>query len=77
MSDVAVEEPARKKPRDLAREGDAILRRAHIDTFTGEKKDKQYKRNKRAERKAYTRQWRKKQAKLGTSFGAASPVRSV
>jgi hypothetical protein len=70
--------PQPKQSRlDLAREADAILRRAHTDTLTGAVKDKHYRRNKRAESKYFLRHWRKKQARLGTSFGAASPVRSV
>jgi hypothetical protein len=63
---------------DLLREGDVILKCARCDAVSGEKKDdKNYRRNKRAERKASKRHWREKQAKLGTSFGAASPARSV
>jgi hypothetical protein len=59
----------------LAKQASAILKRARCDAVTGERKDHQYRRNKRAESKRLGRHWRAKQKKLGT-FGPASPVRS-
>ncbi len=66
----------RPSRRDLAQQADAILRRARFDTITGANKDRQYRRNKRAERKRLARHWRAKRKRLGT-FGPASPVRAV
>jgi hypothetical protein len=61
---------------ELAKEASAILKRARCDAMTGAKKDRDYRRNKRAESKRVGRQWRAKQKKLG-KFGAASPVRNI
>lgn len=64
------------RARDLAHQADAILIRANCDTTTGEKQDRQYRRNKRAESKRVARLLRARSKKLG-KFGAASPVRSI
>jgi hypothetical protein len=69
------ENPARRR-RQLAEQGDAILRRARCDAVTGAKQDRQYRRNKRAERKRFASHWRARGKKLG-KFGAASPVRNI
>jgi hypothetical protein len=61
---------------ELARQADALLRDARIDAFTGMKRDKQFRRNKRAKNKVFAPHWRAKEARLG-KFGRASPVRSV
>jgi hypothetical protein len=61
---------------DLAKQADVILKRARCDTVTGAKKDRNYRRNKRAERKRFARRWREKRKKLG-KFGPASPVRVI
>jgi hypothetical protein len=61
---------------DLAKQADAILNRAHCDTVTGAEKDRQYHRNKRAERKRLGRQWRGREKKLG-KLGPASDVRTI
>ncbi len=61
---------------DLAKEGDAILKRARCDTVTGAQKDRNYRRNRRAERKRFARRWREKRKKLG-KFGPASSVRVI
>ena len=61
---------------DLAKQADAILRRAHCDTVTSAKMDRQYCRDKSAERKRFARHRRAKQKQLGT-FGPASPVRTL
>jgi hypothetical protein len=66
----------RQSRREIAEEGDEILRRARCNTMTGQMKDRKYRRDKRAERKISMRHWREKKARLGT-LGAASPVRSV
>jgi len=58
---------------DLAKQADAILRRARCDTVTSAKMDRHYRRKKSAERKRLARRWRAKQKQLGT-FGPASPV---
>jgi hypothetical protein len=62
--------------RDLAKQGDAILKRARCDTVSGTKKDRHYRRNKRAEHKRLARHWRARRKKLG-KLGAASPVRNI
>jgi hypothetical protein len=74
-------EPDRKKPagrtrRELAKQGDAILKRARCNTMTGAVKDKHYRRNKRAENERLARHWRAKRKKYG-KLGAASPVRTI
>ena len=61
---------------DLAKQADAILRRARCDTVTSAKMDRQYRRDKSAERKRLARHWRAKQKQLGT-FGPASSVRTL
>ena len=61
---------------DLAKQADAILRRARYDAVTGAEKDREYRRTKRAERKLFGHRWRAKQKQLGT-FGAASTVRTI
>ena len=63
---------AQQSRRDLARAATAILRGANYSS-KGEVKDKKYRRDKRAERKVSMRHWKEKQAKLGHSFGPASP----
>jgi hypothetical protein len=60
----------------LAKEGDAILKHARCDTVTGAKKDRSYRRSKRAESKTRARRRRAKQKNLGT-FGPASPGRHI
>jgi hypothetical protein len=62
---------------DLARAATAILRRANCDAISGEVKGKAYQRNKRAKDKVSLRRWKERQAKLGHSFGAASPARNI
>jgi len=59
----------------LAKQADAILRRARCDTVTSAKMDRQYRRDKSAERKRFARHWRAKRKRLG-KFGPASPVRT-
>jgi hypothetical protein len=66
----------RRSRVELAKEGDEILKHAHCDTVTGGKKDRTYRRNKRAESKSRARRWRAKQKTLGT-FGRASPGRRI
>ena len=66
----------RRSRRHLAKEGDAILKRARCDTMTAAKQDRQYRRNKRAESKRFGRHRRAERKKLG-KFGAASPVRTI
>ena len=61
---------------NLAKQADAILRRARCDTVTSAKMDRQYRRDKSAERKRFARHWRGTQKQLGT-FGPASPVRTL
>jgi len=61
---------------DLARQADAMLRRARCDTVTGAKKDRQYHRAKKAERKRLARLSRARRKKLGT-FGLPSPVKTI
>jgi hypothetical protein len=61
---------------DLAKQANAILRRARCDVITGAHKDKFYHRSKRAQARRFGRQRRVKLKKLGT-LGAASPVRVV
>ena len=74
--------PARKQiskrlgRRDLAKQADAILRRAHCDVVTGAKKDSAYRRAKRAQQKHVGRCWRARSKKIG-KLGAASPVRTI
>lgn len=63
-----------KSRLDLAREGDAILRRARFDAFTGMRKNRDFRRNKKAEGKILHRLRREKEAKLGKP---ASPVRMI
>jgi hypothetical protein len=65
-----------RSPFNLTKQADAILKRARCDIVTGARKDKQYRRNKRAERKRLGRHWRAKTQKLG-KLGPASPVRPV
>ena len=76
---VMTDAPAITRPHsrlDLAKEGDAILKRARCDAMTGAKKDPQYRRNKRTESKRLARRWREKLKKLET-LGPASPARSI
>jgi hypothetical protein len=61
---------------ELAKQADAILKRARFDAMTGAKKDRDYRRNKRAESKRRGRQWRERQKKLG-KLGSASAVRTI
>jgi hypothetical protein len=61
---------------DLAKQGDAILKRARYDAMTGAKKDRQYHKKKRAESKRLGRHWRARSKKLG-KIGAASPVKNI
>jgi hypothetical protein len=61
---------------DLSKQASAFLGRAGFDPFTGAKRDKQYRRNKRAEDRIAGRRWRKRQKELG-KFGAASPGRHI
>jgi hypothetical protein len=61
---------------ELAKEASAILKQARCNTMTGAKKDRDYRRNKRADSKRVGRQWRAKQRKLG-KFGPASAVRTI
>jgi hypothetical protein len=68
---------AAQRRRDLAREARDILKRANCDIVTGEVKGKRYHRAERARDKVSFRRWREKQAKLGHSFGAASPARTI
>ncbi len=62
--------------RELAEQADEILRWARCDTVGGAKKDKRYRRSKRAETKRYAPHWRAKQKQLG-KLGPASPVRRI
>jgi hypothetical protein len=66
----------RRTHRDLAKQASAILKRARCDAMTGAKKDRNYRRNKRAENKRLRRRRRARDKQLGT-FGAASPVRTI
>jgi hypothetical protein len=59
---------------DLIKQATAILKGAGFDDMTGEKWDKQYRRNKRAKQKITIQRWRERTKRLG-KFGAASPVR--
>jgi hypothetical protein len=68
--------PPRHTRLDLAKQADAILKRARHDAMTGAKIDQQYRRQKRAESVRRARRWRAKRKKLGT-FGPASPVRRI
>ena len=68
--------PPCRTPYDLSKAADSILKRAHCDTVTGARMDKQYGRKKLAERNRLGRHRRAKTKKLG-KFGAASPVRNV
>jgi hypothetical protein len=61
---------------DLAKQADAILRRAGCDTVTGAKKDRQYHRNNIAKRKRLGRHWRARRKKLG-KLGPGSRVRRI
>jgi hypothetical protein len=62
---------------DLAKQASAILRRAGCDALTGAKqKNRDYRRNKRAEHELAARHWRKRQKQFG-KFGPASPVRMI
>jgi hypothetical protein len=60
----------------LAWAADAILKRANCDTETGAKRDRRYRRNKRAERKRFARRARARSKNFG-KLGAASPVRNI
>ena len=60
----------------LSKQASGILSRAGFDSFTGAKKNKQYRRNKRAEERIAGRRWRERQKELG-KFGAASPGRHI
>jgi hypothetical protein len=44
-----------RRRRDLAKQGDAILKHAPCDTTTGAKQDRKYRRNERAESKRLAR----------------------
>jgi hypothetical protein len=61
---------------DLARQGDAILKRARCDSVTGAVRDRPYRRNKNAEQRRLARNSRARRKKLGT-FGPASPGRRI
>ena len=61
---------------DLARAASAILKRAGFDAVSGAKKDKKYRRHKRAEDKVAGRRFRARQKVLG-KFGPASPTRLI
>jgi hypothetical protein len=61
---------------NLLKQASAILKRARCDTITAAKKDRAYRRSKRAESQRLGRHWRARKKKLG-KFGAASPVRII
>jgi hypothetical protein len=63
----------------LMKAADAILKKARCDALTGEKKDRQYKRKKQAENRAYRayeKQFGKSNAQFG-KLGAASRLRRL
>jgi hypothetical protein len=70
--------PVSKQQRrlELAKGADAILKRARCDAMTGAKKDRDFRRNKRAESKRLGRHWCDKRNKLG-KLGPASAVRII
>ena len=61
---------------ELAKEASAILKRARCNTMTGANKDRDYRRNKRAESKRLGRHQRARTKKLG-KMGPASSVRII
>jgi len=61
---------------ELAKEGDAILKQARVDAWTGVDKDRAFRRNKRAENKRLGRHQRARRKKLG-KMGPASAVRII
>ena len=61
---------------DLTKAASAILKRAGFDAVSGAKKDKKYRRHKRAEDKIAGRRFRARQKVLG-KFGPASPIRRI
>ena len=66
QADVIVSEKLR-----LAKQADVILRRANCDAMTGEKKDRQYRRDMRVKRKYLNRRRRVKAIQFG-KLGPAS-----
>ena len=58
---------------DLAKQADAILRRAHCDTVTSAKMDRQYRRDKNAKRKRFAGHWRAKQKHSPLGAGGVLP----
>lgn len=61
---------------DLLKQGDKLLRRARCDAMTAAPKDRNFRRNKRAERQRHNRWRREKVKKLGT-IGPASAARTI
>jgi hypothetical protein len=61
---------------DLAKQADDLLKRARCDAVTGEKKDRQYRRNKLAKNRKCAGHWRAKRKQLG-KLGPASPGRHI
>ena len=61
---------------ELTKRAKALLLRAGFDSFTGAKKDKHYRRQKRAEAKVARRHRRARQQEYG-KLGPASPGRVI
>ena len=60
----------------LAKEADGLLKQARCNTMTGANKDRDYRRNRRAESKRLGRHQRARRKKLG-KLGPASAVRII
>jgi hypothetical protein len=60
----------------LCKQADALLKSAGCDSMTGQKIDRDYRLNKRAEQTRFRRWWRQRAKRLG-KFGPASRVRTI